>query len=179
MGISLNINDTEFFFKINSLRNGGYGYSDCWYDVTVSVTNRYFNYKQSGEMLMYNEIAHLKDRFNDLVNDRIPNVTRISFTEPDIELVLHPKRRISCIDLVEPDIEFVLQPPRRLRNSVDFKDGYETDIAADFVLHLTDNRLAYTEQQYVLPLCRKEIEAMLAYLNRTIPRFEDKNKKKT
>jgi hypothetical protein len=57
---------------------------------------------------------------------------------------------------------------RTLKNVLYVKEGYGIqDISVDLVLNLTGNG-----DYYILPFSRREIELLLAYLNKVIPQLE-------
>jgi hypothetical protein len=145
--------NTKFSFYISGLGNGLLGdcIHECWCVVGISIKNRFFNYKEHNEILGFGEVQCLRDSLDSLLRDEITEDVVLSFVEPDIEFKLN-----TALDL------------RTLKNVLYVKEGYGIqDISVDLVLNLTGNG-----DYYILPFSRREIELLLACLNKVIPQLE-------
>ena len=66
--------------------------------------------REECEMLLSVEVVELAEKLSALVNDKIEDVTEVTFIEPDFVFILHPKK-----DLRDDD------------NYIQIKKGYEIE----------------------------------------------------
>jgi len=142
----LDLDGTIFRFCITDK-----GFDDCgyfWTDANITVENRCFNYKTSGSCFEFSEVILIRDELSRLLNGDVVAVERVEFIEPDVQIVLNPAH-----DLRDDEkYEYI-------------KEGYEIeDISAEFLFFPFLNGVM-TDQHYVLPLYRGDIEELLRYLS--------------
>ena len=146
-------NFTEFRFSITDK-----GYDDCgyfWTDAVIAVSNQWFYYKTSQKFLHFSEIIIIRDNLLKLLNDSIASDKKLEFIEPYIQIILKPK------------YDF-----RNDKRHIYIKEGYEIrDIIAEFLIYPTFDEV-FTDQYYVLPLYREEIEGLVKYLSYMIEKLE-------
>ena len=147
----LDIDDTGFEFKIRNYNpnHNESNWDDLWCNITVIIKNKYFRYvKSCDELLLSCEIDKIKKNLKALLDDKIKQEEEINFIEPDLSMILHPKR--NCKE--NPKLVYI-------------REGYEIiDIRMEFILNLTDNERAYTGQKYIIPFNREEIQQLYEYL---------------
>ena len=102
MDVKLNNGFTEFKFDINRIVNKE---SEEWCSMQISVKNEFFNYKNEGELLLFNEVEEIKNYLEQLLNGKLEEEEQLDFTEPDLELNLYPSDNVEYILL---DIKFNL-----------------------------------------------------------------------
>ena len=102
MDVKLNNGFTEFKFDINRIVNKE---SEEWCSMQISVKNEFFNYKNEGELLLFNEVEEIKNYLEQLLNGKLEEEEQLDFTEPDLELNLYPSDNVEYILL---DIQFNL-----------------------------------------------------------------------
>lgn len=127
--------------------DGGY----YWTDAPITVNNWCFAYQTSSSCFEFSELVWMNEKLQSLLKDEILAVEEISFIEPDVKIVLHPKHDI-----------------RESGEYVYVKSGHEIeDIKADFIFYpFLDGCL--TEQRYVLPLYRDGIRGLTEYLSESL-----------
>ena len=130
--------------------DGGY----FWTDASIVVENWCFNYKTSGTCLEFSEVIHIRDKLSQLTKDDIATVETVEFIEPDIQMILKPKHDLN------DDGKYTY-----------IKEGHEfEDISAQFMFFpFLDGAL--TEQYYMLPLYRDDIEKLVEYLTYMIDKL--------
>lgn len=141
----------RFCVKEKGYYDGGY----YWTDANLCVENWCFNYKTSLSCFEFSELKHMRDKLTTLLNDELMSVETVSFIEPDVQIVLKPKY------------------DRRDGGEYSYiKEGYEIeDINAEFLL-FPFLEGAITEQHYVMPLYREDIEILVSYLNVMIEKLD-------
>lgn len=149
----LESNGTIFRFCVTD--KGRYDSGDFWTDANIFVENWCFNYVTSTSCFEFSELFCMRDKLSMLLNDEIEEIETIEFTEPDVQIVLKPKY------------------DRRETGKYSYiKEGYEiADITAEFLLFpFLDG--AMTEQHYVMPLYREDIEELVDYLSVMIEKLD-------
>ena len=146
-------NGTIFRFCVTNkgYYDGGY----FWTDADIVVENKCLKYRTSGSFLEFFEMVSIRDMLSDLISDKTTDIERMEFIEPDIQIILKPKHD--------------------LRNDGKYsfiKEGYEIeDVSAEFLLFpFLDGVM--TEQHYVMPLYRDDIEKLVEYLSYVIEKLE-------
>ena len=81
----IQIEDTKLTFKLND-----YDSQEDYAQVTLKVENRYMNYCKSGQLLDTDEVEWIIQTLNDLLDDKLTEVTRLTFTEPDLTIICYP-----------------------------------------------------------------------------------------
>ena len=157
--LDISSGETEVHFSINGLGNGLSDYLGkdyCWCLVNFKVTNRFFSLERiNDELLTFGEVLELREGLVDLLDDKINDICTISFIEPDLEFILHPK-----LDL------------RTVKRIIYIEEGLEIrDISTDIIINLADSD-GYNGQSYRYPLNRNEIVALKKYLDDVIPDLE-------
>ena len=140
---------TIFRFSVTRKGHNDAGY--FWTDAVIVVENWCLKYATSNSFLEFSEMILMRNKLSELVNDKLINVEKIEFIEPDIQLVLNPKHDL------RDDGKYAY-----------IREGYETrDISAEFwFFPFLDGAL--TEQHYVMPLYREDINKLIAYLSHMI-----------
>ena len=82
-------NYTNFYFKIERKTDFIHNTYDKWCDVTISIFNKNFNYKNDGELLLEYEVIELRKFFKKFINSELKKGESISFVEPDLEFKLY------------------------------------------------------------------------------------------
>jgi hypothetical protein len=145
----LDSDGTVFQFCVTEKGFDDYGY--FWTDASLEVSNQCLNYCASSHFMEFSELIALKDGLYDLLNNNISTSKTLEFIEPDIKVILNPQRDL-----------------RNDERYIFIKDGYEIeDISAEFHLFPFLNGVL-TEQHYVMPLYRDEIESFVEYLTKAI-----------
>jgi hypothetical protein len=141
----------RFYVTDKGVADGGY----YWTDAVISVENWCFNYKTSASCIEFSELKGMRDKLSALLNDEIAAVETVEFIEPDVKIILKPKR-----DLRNEDKYTYI------------KEGYEIeDISADYLLFpFLDGVM--TEQHYVMPLYRENIKLLVEYLDEMITKWD-------
>jgi len=134
------------------------GVFDCgyyWTDAVIVVENWCFNYKTSDSCFEFSELTYMREKLSALLNGEVNTIETIEFIEPDVQIILNPKRD--------------------LRNDGKYsyiKEGYEIeDISANFKLFPFFGG-AMTEQHYVMPLYREDIELLVDYMNGVMRKWD-------
>ena len=78
-------NYTNFYLKISRKKDFQYDPYDRWCDVSISISNKVFNYNNKGELLLEFEVIELRNLLKDSINGKITGKEKISFIEPDLE----------------------------------------------------------------------------------------------
>lgn len=81
-------NYTDFYLEINRKNDYAYDPYDRWCDVTISISNKNFNYNNKGELLLEIEVIELRNLFEKFVNDKLLKDEGIDFIEPDLEFTV-------------------------------------------------------------------------------------------
>ena len=133
----------RFYITDKGYDDGGY----FWTDACIVVENWCFNYKTSGSCFEFSEVIHIRDKLAHLEKDEIAAVEKLDFIEPDVKIVLKPKHDL-----------------RKDGKHEYIKESYEIeDISAEFMFFPFLGG-ALTEQYYMLPLYRDDIEKLVEYL---------------
>ncbi len=137
---------TIFRFRVTDkgYDDGGY----YWTDASICVENWCFNYQTSSSCFEFSELERMRDKLTLLLKDNIEVIEIVEFIEPDVQIVLKPKYNL-----------------RDTGKYAYIKKGCEIrDITAEFLLFPFLNG-AMTEQHYVMPMYREDIEKLVDYLN--------------
>ena len=60
---------------------------DCrWYDVSLNIKNKYFNYNETRECLLERELWEIYHTLNKCLNNELDENKNLWFVEPDLEL---------------------------------------------------------------------------------------------
>jgi hypothetical protein len=171
--LRLEFDDTAFSFIIRYLERR-YA-DDNWFVTELNVQNQCFNYTSCGEVFMFEELHHLKDRLAALLNGNLEEETDISFIEPDFEFVLTP-----IVDMGKREDTMVVGKNEQFPSWQDMekdgitqyvREGYELiDISLDLKINL-HNQGCYNGQQYLIPFSRAEIDRIYEYLETTLARY--------
>lgn len=148
MWLQLDLEGIDFRFRIKNYQKSVLeGWEEQWCDVDLSLRGgKWLNYQTSSELLLACEVEALRDRISDLLEDKITATKELEFIEPDLTLVLHPKRDRR----EDPKCTYVAP-------------GYEiADIYAEFQVHFWNGAL--TENYLSLCFCRDDLEYFLTYL---------------
>lgn len=88
--LNIKIDDyTDFYLKIERKYSDRQDEYDKWCNVTISISNNYINYNNSGELLLECEINTIIKDLKLFLEDGITEKEEISFIEPDIEFILY------------------------------------------------------------------------------------------
>lgn len=88
--LNIKIDDyTNFYLKIERKYSDRQDEYDKWYNVTISISNNYINYNNSGELLLECEINTIIKYLKLFLEDGITEKEEVSFIEPDIEFILY------------------------------------------------------------------------------------------
>lgn len=88
--LNIKIDDyTDFYLKIERKYSDRQDEYDKWCNVTISISNNYINYNNSGELLLECEINTIIKYLKLFLEDGITEKEEISFIEPDIEFILY------------------------------------------------------------------------------------------
>ncbi len=88
--LNIKIDDyTNFYLKIERKYSDRQDEYDKWCNVTISISNNYINYNNSGELLLECEINTIIKDLKLFLEDGITEKEEISFIEPDIEFILY------------------------------------------------------------------------------------------
>ena len=148
----LDLGSTIFRFCITSKGTDDGGY--FWTDASIAVENRCFNYITSSSCFEFSELIHIRDELTRLINGEIAAIERIEFIEPDVQIVLKPMHDLRD----DGKYEYI-------------KEGYEIEnISAEFLFFPFLNGVM-TDQHYVLPLYKGDIEELLRYLSAMIEKL--------
>ena len=82
-------NYTDFYLKIERKYSDRQDEYDKWCNVTISISNNYINYNNSGELLLECEINTIIKYLKLFLEDGITEKEEVSFIEPDIEFILY------------------------------------------------------------------------------------------
>lgn len=141
----------RFYVTDKGYDDGGY----YWTDANISIENWCFNYETSSSCFEFTELKHMRDKLTTLLKDEVISIETVNFIEPDVQIVLKPK-----YDL------------RDSGNYTYIREGCEIeDITAEF-LFFPFFEGVITDQHYVMPLYRKEIEMLVSYLNKIINKLD-------
>lgn len=141
----------RFHIASKGYNDGGY----YWTDASISVENWCFNYRTSGTCFEFSELKHIRAKLTCLLNNEITSIETLTFLEPDVQIILKPKNDL------------------RDSGEYDFiKEGYEIeDITVEFLLFPFLEGVM-TEQHYVMPLYRDEINELVLYLDKMISNLD-------
>lgn len=148
MWLNLNLDGIDLHLQIT-----GYKKSDpkkwddqwCGVDITLESSNR-LNYHISSSILESCEVEEIRDTIADLLQDKITTEQEMTFTEPELTFILHPKRDLRM------DTKYIYIAP-----------GHEiVDIDADLHIYFWNGGLTAN----YLSLCfdRTDLEKLLVYL---------------
>jgi hypothetical protein len=158
--LNLSSGETLVHFSVAGLGSGldDERIGECWCLVSLRITTRYFHYsKVNDEMLGFCEVSYLRDKLDELLEDKIQQPKTVGFTEPDIALKLYPKFDLRA----SPDIAHA-------------KEGRAIQgIYAELIINLADSILGYNGQSYTIPLDRAELVSLKEYIDRRIPALEE------
>lgn len=88
--VSLKIDDyTDFYLSIKRKNDFEHDPYDRWCDVTISISNKNFNYKNDGKLLLEFEVIELRKLFKKFINNELKEDESISFIEPDLEFKIY------------------------------------------------------------------------------------------
>ena len=105
------------------------------------------------------EVEEIRDRIEDLLNDKLDKPEKIECIEPDFELHLHPKEDIRN----NPDIVYV-------------KPGCEiADIDMDFQVSFWDSNGGSSANRLLLSFGRTDLEILLCYLRYITKMIDNKD----
>ena len=142
---TIQINDTKLTFNITRYKN-----TDDWTDVIIEVENHYIKYRNSGEILEKAEVNCIIQTLNDLLDDKLKEPKRLSFTEPDISITCYPPQIMTAGMNTE------------MGQLIYCEKGHSTDDCyIYFTIHFTDNSGAYVNEKWSVALERKEILELL------------------
>lgn len=144
--LELDLSGTTFGFFVSDKGEDVEGIS--WTDANISIESRYFKYQTGAEFVTYTELKSIHEHLMGLLSDEIAERRVLRFIEPDLEIVLHPRRNFQ-------------NDPRHVYVRRRFEI---TDISADFVFNLSSDT-GYTTQYYTLPLYRSDIERLVDFLD--------------
>ena len=161
MGLILDDGGTKLRFSVDSIGNNNvddYSKLDYWMVISVSVNNKFFNYRYRGETLQYADLISIRNTLNTLLENRLKQKEKLDFIEPDLEFMLYPQLDLRTIP------------------GTWCKEGYEIqDISVDFKINLPDNERGYSGEYHVVPLLRDEIVIWRDYLDQAIKDFDARN----
>ena len=148
MWLKLNLDGIELYFKINGYKKSTLdNWGDEWCGIELTIqSKKWLNYSQSGELLLACEVEEILSLFEDLTEDKIFEPREVEFVEPDIKIILNPKkdlRKDSRYTYVRPGHEIV-------------------DIDAEFRVSFWNGGL--TANYLSLCMDRGDILAFIAYL---------------
>jgi len=141
----------RFYVTEKGYDDGGY----FWTNAVIEVDNWCFNYKTSDSFLEFSELRFMRDKISDLLMDKFVTVETLEFIEPELQIILNPK-----IDLRDTGkYSYIIE-------------GYEIeDISAEFLLYPIFDGV-FTDQHYVLPLYREDLEMLVKYLNEVLDKLK-------
>ncbi len=149
----IELEGTIFRFNVTNKGRNDEGY--YWTDTSISVENCCFNYRTNGSCFEFSELKHMRDKLTSLLNDEVISIETITFLEPDVKIVLKPK-----YDLLNSGMYAYI------------KKGYEIeDISAEFLFFPFLEGLI-TNQHYVMPIFREDINNLVLYLNAIISKLD-------
>lgn len=101
--LRLKIDDyTDFYLKIIRKKDFEHDPYDRWCDVIISISNKYFNYNNKGELLLEFEVVELRNLLQKFINDKLKKDESISFIEPDLEFYTYTNNLVDLrINLFE------------------------------------------------------------------------------
>lgn len=148
MWLYLDLDGIEFHFCVANYTKSIYEKWDIqWCKVELTIqSEKWLNYQISSDILLACEVENIQDKISDLLEDKIKAQEIMEFIEPDLTLVLNPKKD--------------------LRNTSRYSyaaPGYESaDIDAELQIHFWNDGLTAN----YLSLCfdRKDLECLLIYL---------------
>lgn len=162
MWLKLNLEGIDFHFRISKYRKSTReNWDDEWCEVDLTLQARkWLNYQiVSDEILLAIEVEEIRDRIEDLLNDKLDKPEKIECIEPDFELHLHPKEDIRN----NPDIVYV-------------KPGCEiADIDMDFQVSFWDSNGGSSANRLLLSFGRTDLEILLCYLRYITKMIDDKD----
>ena len=144
---------TKFSFCVTSRGENDCGY--FWTDAVLRVSNSFFHYRTSPSCFELGDLENIENKLSDLLNGKITKIETMEFLEPDLKIVLKPEHDIrndGKYDYIKPGNEI-------------------EDIKAEFMLFPFINNVM-TEQYYLMPLYREDIEGLVNYLAKALPQLE-------
>ena len=60
-----------------------------WYDVTMNISSKHFNYNETHESLIESELRYIYSTFNKCLNNKLEQDEVITFIEPDLEIYVY------------------------------------------------------------------------------------------
>lgn len=77
--------NSEIYFKKGSSYTKNEPECD-WYDVTLNIKSKYFNYNETHESLLESELRYIYNTFNKCLNNKLEQDEDMTFLEPDLEI---------------------------------------------------------------------------------------------
>jgi DNA-directed RNA polymerase subunit M/transcription elongation factor TFIIS len=145
---------TVFRFRVT--RKGKNDCGEYWTDAIIYVENECLKYKSSKSIFSVSDLEIIRDQLTALLGGEILVVKTLEFIEPDVKIVLNPQKSL-CND----------------NNYESTEEGHTIeDISAEFML-FPFLAGVMTEQHYVMPLYREDIESLVEYLNVAIVKMDN------